>query len=90
MVNLFSTSEDGLVDAAAAARGRGAAFGLIAGAVLGEAVGQDHRAINGADYFESGDTARIAREAVAAESAGDRFEDALTGEGLQNLCQKRD
>ncbi len=67
----------------------GAAFRLIAGAMLGEAMRQNHGAVDGADYFESADSIGVACQFVAAVGTRHRPEDSRAGELLEDLGEQR-
>lgn len=86
---LVQQFEYGFVDAAQRLA-HGAVFRLIAGAVLGEAVREDHRAVDGANHFESADAAGVARQLVSAIRARDRPQNTGLRQLLQDLRQQRD
>ena len=88
MVKLLSRLENRLMHLAQRFAD-GAVFGLIAGAVFGEAMRQDDRAVDGADHFERADAARVAGQLVAAVGAGERLEDAGFGELLEDFGEQR-
>ena len=57
--------------------------------VLGEALGQDDRAVDGADHFQRADFVRIASQPVAAVGALLGDQQARLGQLLQDLRQQR-
>ena len=66
----------------------GAMAGEVAGAVNGDATGDEERAVDGADDFEGGNLAGGLGQRVAAVGAGVGDEQAGAGEGLQDLGQQ--
>ena len=68
----------------------GAAIRLVAGAVIGKAVGEDDGAINGANDFERGDALRGTGQPIATVGAGKRLDDAGFGQLLHDLGEQGD
>src|ERR1700761_5782234 len=66
----------------------GAVAREVAGAVNGDAAGDEQRAVNGADDLEGGDGGGGAGQCVTTVGAGVGDEDAGTGEGLEDLGQE--
>ncbi len=75
MVKLFSNVENRFVHFPQRLA-HGTVFGLIAGSVFGEAVSQNHRAINGPHHFERRNSARMPGQFIAAVGACHRLHNA--------------